>query len=128
LCNYRKLSDCIKGTKFSYRGYSNLISIFHKVIKNSDDSEIKNSIVIAFVESNFFRILEQEYLTGLIEKTKAHEFSLRLKDLDKVIDILNICTDQFRSRVSEFPIGPLKTFINDGDLSMMEDIYDVAKV
>ena len=47
----------IDNSKFSIGLYSNMIKVLHKLVTSEMESELKNHISIAFMDSQFFTIV-----------------------------------------------------------------------
>ncbi|CDW74883.1 UNKNOWN [Stylonychia lemnae] len=125
LLNTKDLSASIDATKYSTRGYSLFIYIWHKIYfdKNVQQTEL-NIISSAFLESQFFTKFSTQYVPELnLNIRSMNDIRLRLDDLKLVFELLLSLIDKFKSKIHKLPISAISTFIMD-DVTLILDLYD----
>ena len=121
LYGFKKLTQTINNSTFSIGLYSMMIKLLHKLVTSQMESDIKNHIYIAFMDSQFFTQISQQFL-DLEVITKAcrgqQDYRQRLTDFCNLLEIFESFINQFRSKISKLPISNLVTFISD-DLQIL---------
>ncbi|CDW71409.1 UNKNOWN [Stylonychia lemnae] len=129
LLDYKDLSASFDATKYTVRGYSHLINIWHKLCYDkSIQSTQLNLISAGFMESKFFERLQNDYINDLNNNIRnLNDYKFRLDDLKLLLEIFMILIEKFQSKIQKIPIPVFASFIRD-DVTLVQESCDILNI